>query len=86
MKRIPSVGWAFFGLAVAIYLVYLLNRGVFVGSDARLNMAPVEVFALENGRSPTAEEILALPTSRLNGPSNWFTSKSVSTFTSRGLA
>jgi hypothetical protein len=65
MKRIPSVGWAFFGLAVAIYLVYLLNRGVFVGSDARLNMAPVEVFALENGRSPTAAEILALPTSRL---------------------
>ena len=65
MKRIPSVAWAFFGLAVVIYLVYLLNRGVYVGSDARLNMAPVEVFALENGRSPTTEELLALPTSRL---------------------
>ena len=61
MKRIPSVAWAFFGLAAVIYLVYLLNRGVYVGSDARLNMAPVDVFALENGRSPTAAEILALP-------------------------
>ena len=31
MKRIPSVGWAFFGLAVVIYVVYLLNRGVYIG-------------------------------------------------------
>lgn len=65
MKRIPSVAWAFFGLAVMIYLVYLLNRGVYVGSDARLSMAPVEIFALENGRSPTAAETPALLASRL---------------------
>jgi hypothetical protein len=31
VKRIPSVGWAFFGLAVVIYIVYLLNRGVYIG-------------------------------------------------------
>jgi hypothetical protein len=61
MKRIPSVAWAFFGLAVVIYLVYLLNRGVYVGSDARLNMSPIEVFALEHERSPTAAETEMLP-------------------------
>jgi hypothetical protein len=33
MKRIPTVGWAFFGLAVVIYVVYLLNRGVYIGDD-----------------------------------------------------
>jgi hypothetical protein len=32
MKRVPSSGWALFGLAVVIYLVYLLDRGVYVGS------------------------------------------------------
>jgi hypothetical protein len=31
MKRIPSVGWAFFGLAVVMNVVYLLNRGVYIG-------------------------------------------------------
>jgi hypothetical protein len=30
--RVPKVGWAFFGLAVVIYAVYLLNRGIFIGS------------------------------------------------------
>ena len=33
--RAPSVGWGFFGLAVAICIVYLLNRGVYVGFDLR---------------------------------------------------
>lgn len=61
MKRVPSVAWAFFGLAVVIYLVYLLNRGVFVGSDARLYMSPMDIFVLEHGRSPATEETVLPP-------------------------
>jgi len=33
--RTPNVGWGFLGLAVAICVVYLLNRGVYVGSGIR---------------------------------------------------
>lgn len=56
MKRVPSVAWAFFGLTIAMYLIYLLNRGVFIGSDARLYMSPMEEFVLEHERSPSPEE------------------------------
>ncbi len=31
MMRVSSAGWGFFGLAVAVCLVYFLNRGVYVG-------------------------------------------------------
>jgi hypothetical protein len=31
--RVPSVGWAFFGLAVVVLIGYVLNRGIFIGSD-----------------------------------------------------
>ena len=31
--RIPTVGWAFFGLAVVILVGYLLNLGIYIGSD-----------------------------------------------------
>lgn len=56
MKRVPNVGWAFLGLAILIYVVYLLNRGVYVGSTVRLSMAPIEVMSLEKGRQLTAAE------------------------------
>jgi hypothetical protein len=65
MKRIPSVAWAFFGLAVVIYLVYLLNRGVYVGSAVGLNVAPIFVMSLEKGRSVTGAEVMATPTPHL---------------------
>jgi len=61
MKRIPSVAWTFFGLAVVVYAVYLLNRGVYVGSAVTLNMAPIEIMSLEKGRSVTGAEAMALP-------------------------
>jgi hypothetical protein len=32
--KIPSVGWAFFGLAVVILAGYVLNRGIYIGSYA----------------------------------------------------
>jgi hypothetical protein len=31
--RVPSVGWAFFGLAVLALTGYVLNRGIYIGSD-----------------------------------------------------
>lgn len=31
--RIPTVGWAFFGLAVAILIGFLLNIGIYIGAD-----------------------------------------------------
>ena len=31
--KVPPVGWAFFGLAVFVLIGYLLNRGIFIGSD-----------------------------------------------------
>jgi hypothetical protein len=33
--KVQSVGWAFFVLAVVVMIGYLLNRGLFVGSDIR---------------------------------------------------
>src|ERR1700694_2052307 len=33
--RIPTVVWAFFGLVVLVLVGYVLNRGIFVGSDIR---------------------------------------------------
>jgi hypothetical protein len=33
--RVPSVGWAFFGLAVIVLAGYVLNRGIYIGSDTR---------------------------------------------------
>jgi hypothetical protein len=33
--RIPTVGWAFFGLTVFVLLVYALSLGVFVGTEVR---------------------------------------------------
>lgn len=34
--KIPTVGWAFFGLTVVILTGYLLNRGIYVGSSIRM--------------------------------------------------
>ena len=31
--RLPPVGWAFFGLIVIVLIFYVLNRGVYVGSE-----------------------------------------------------
>jgi hypothetical protein len=31
--RVPPVGWAFFGLAVVVMLLYLFNRGIHVGTS-----------------------------------------------------
>lgn len=31
--KVPSVGWAFFGLAVVLIVGVLLNKGVFIGSS-----------------------------------------------------
>jgi hypothetical protein len=33
--RIPTVGWAFFGVVVLVLVGYVLNRGIFIGSDIR---------------------------------------------------
>jgi hypothetical protein len=33
--KLPPVGWAFFGLAVVVLAGYVLNRGIFIGSDVR---------------------------------------------------
>ena len=33
--RIPSVGWAFFGLAVLVLIGYVLNKGILVGANVR---------------------------------------------------
>ena len=33
--KFPPVGWAFFGLAVVVLLGYVLNRGIFIGSDVK---------------------------------------------------
>ncbi len=33
--KMPPVGWAFFGLAVLVLAGYVLNRGIFIGSDVR---------------------------------------------------
>ena len=33
--KVPTVGWAFFGLAVLVLAGYVLNRGIFIGSDVR---------------------------------------------------
>jgi hypothetical protein len=30
--KIPTVGWAFFGLAVLVVAGYVLNRGLYIGS------------------------------------------------------
>ena len=65
MKRIPNVGWAFFGLAVVIYLVYLLNRGVYVGSVVRLDIAPIDVMSLQEGRPVSGTEATARPLPQL---------------------
>lgn len=34
--RLPSIGWAFFGLVALAGAIYLLNRGVYVGSSIRM--------------------------------------------------
>lgn len=39
--RVPSVGWAFFGLAVVAGVIYLLNRGVYIGSSVRMKMEEI---------------------------------------------
>lgn len=65
MKRIPSVAWAFFGLAVVIYAVYLLNRGVYIGSVVALDISPIEVASIEKGRNLTIAEATALPPRQL---------------------
>jgi len=31
--RFPPIGWAFFGLAVLVLIGYVLNRGLFIGSE-----------------------------------------------------
>ena len=31
--KIPSVSWAFFGLAVVMLVGYVLNRGLYIGSE-----------------------------------------------------
>jgi hypothetical protein len=31
--KIPTVGWAFFGLTMVVLIVYALSLGVFVGSE-----------------------------------------------------
>jgi len=33
--KIPSVGWAFFALAVIVLIGYVLNRGIYIGSEVR---------------------------------------------------
>jgi len=33
--RLPSVCWAFFGFAVLIPAGYVLDRGIFIGSDVQ---------------------------------------------------
>jgi hypothetical protein len=39
--RIPSVGWAFFGLAVVVLLGYVLDRGILVGTALLPQMTTV---------------------------------------------
>ena len=46
--KLPPVGWAFFGLAVVILAGYVLNRGLFIGSE----MLP-EPITLMDGRKLT---------------------------------
>jgi hypothetical protein len=33
--RMPTIGWAFFGLAVLIPAGYVLDRGIFIGSEVQ---------------------------------------------------
>ncbi|MCP3469774.1 hypothetical protein NLM33_05450 [Bradyrhizobium sp. CCGUVB1N3] len=35
--KMPTVGWAFFGLAVFVLISYVLSLGIFVGSTTRFN-------------------------------------------------
>jgi hypothetical protein len=43
--RLPSVGWAFFGMAVFIPAGYVLYRGILIGSEVQRELAPL------NGRN-----------------------------------
>ena len=37
--RMPTIGWAFFGLAVLIPAGYVLDRGIFIGSEVQREVA-----------------------------------------------
>jgi hypothetical protein len=41
--KVPPIGWAFFGLAVTVGLIYLLNRGVYVGSTVRMHESRIHL-------------------------------------------
>jgi hypothetical protein len=40
--HMPTIGWAVFGLAVLIPAGYVLDRGIFIGSEVQREMAPVD--------------------------------------------
>jgi hypothetical protein len=58
--RVPPVGWAFFGLAVALTAGYLLNRGVYIGSSI------IVYGTFKDGGSPAYEKVWQLSLSEWN--------------------